>query len=56
MPVTLAGETRSTARKIHCRAPSMPAGTLVWVEMDGRWMRARVVRIEFAVLHLATAA
>ena len=24
----------------------------VWVEVDGRWMRARVERIEFAVLHL----
>jgi hypothetical protein len=29
LPVMLAGESRSTARKIHCRAPSMPAGTLV---------------------------
>ena len=56
MPVTLAGESRSTARKIHCRAPSMPPGTIVWVEVDGRWMRARVERIEFAVLHLTTAA
>ena len=25
MPVTLAGESQSTARRIHCRAPSMPA-------------------------------
>jgi hypothetical protein len=56
MPVTLAGESRSTARKIRCRAPSMPAGTIVWVEVNRRWMRARVERIEFAVLHLTTAA
>jgi hypothetical protein len=34
----------------------MLPGTRVWVEIDGRWMRARVERIEFAVLRLATAA
>jgi len=54
MPVMLAGESRSTARKIHCREPSLPPGTLVWVEIDSRWMRARVERIEFACLHLTT--
>ena len=56
MPVMLGGESRSTARTIHCRTPSMPPGTLVWVEVDGRWMRARVERIEFAVLHLVAIA
>ena len=56
MPVTLAGESRSTARKIHCPSPSMPTGTIVSVEVNGHWTRARVERIEFAVLHLTAAA
>jgi hypothetical protein len=34
----------------------MPAGTIVWVEVDEQWIKARVIRIEFAVLHLTTAA
>ncbi len=33
----------------------MRPGTLVWVAVEGRWMLARVERIEFAVLHLTTA-
>jgi hypothetical protein len=55
MPVLFGDEQKSVARKIHTSAPSMPAGTIVWVEVDGRWMRARVEQIEFAVLHLTTA-
>ena len=53
MPVMLGGESRSTARKIHCRTPSMPTGAIVGVEVNGRWIRACVERIEFAVLRLA---
>ena len=52
MPVLFGDEQTSVARKIYTPAPSMPAGTVLWVEVDGRWMRARVERIEFAVLHL----
>ncbi len=52
MPVTLAGESRSTTRKIHCGAPSMPAGTIVWVKVHDKWIKPCVQRIEFAVLVL----
>jgi hypothetical protein len=41
MPVTLAGESQSTARKIHCPPPSMAAGTIVWVEVETERKRDR---------------
>ena len=52
MPVLIGDEQKSVARKFHTAAPSMPAGTIVWIEIDGQWVRARVQRIEYATLHL----
>jgi len=52
MPVLRNDGQKSVARKIHNSAPSMPGGTIVGVEVGERWMRARVERFEFAVLHL----
>ena len=52
MPVLIGDEQKSVARKFHTAAPSMPAGTIVWIEIDGQWVRARVQRIENATLHL----
>ena len=46
MPVLFGDEQKSVARKIPTAAPSMPAGTIVWVEIDNRWLKARVNRIE----------
>lgn len=56
MPVLIGDEQKSVARKIRMPVPSMPAGTIVWVDVNARWLRARVERIQFAVLHLTIAA
>ena len=44
-------ESKPIARKVRTSAPSMPAGSIVWVEIKGQWLKARVDGIEFAVLH-----
>lgn len=55
MPVLLGDEPKSVACKVYTSGPSMPAGTIVWVEIGERWLKARVLRIEFAALHLTVA-
>jgi hypothetical protein len=56
MPVKFAGDQMSLPRKIRPTGPSMPAGSIVHVEVDERWVKTRVLRIEFAVLHVEAAA
>jgi hypothetical protein len=52
MPTMLEGEGKSTARKLHVASPSMPPGTILWIEVDRKWINARVRRIDYATLHV----
>jgi hypothetical protein len=52
MPTQFDNETESTCRKIRPSGPSLPHGSLVWVEVNGRWLHATVQRLEFAVVYL----
>jgi len=40
-PVLIGTQTKPIARKIRTSAPSMPAGSIVWVDVDGRALPVR---------------
>jgi hypothetical protein len=44
------------ARKIRTTTTSLAPRTVVWVEVEKRWVEARVVTFAFAVLQVKTAA
>lgn len=54
MPVLIEGEFKSLPRKVRTDSPSLPAGTIVWIETaPDHWMKAVVSGLEFAVLHVS---
>jgi hypothetical protein len=52
MPTRLDNESRNTCRKLRPSGPSLPRGSLVLVEVSGRWIKARVEKVEFATVYL----